>query len=288
MRIAIASGKGGTGKTTVAANLARIFSGQGRKVCFVDCDVEEPNAHFFLKPNLGPAREEYVPVPEMDPDRCLGAECRKCIELCRFKALIWMADEVMSFPELCHGCGLCQLACPARAVGETTRLIGTSASGRAGDIDFHMGLLRIGEAMAPPLIKAVKARAQRSDIEILDCPPGTSCPVVESVQGADYVLLVAEPTPFGLHDLGLAVNLMRKLGLRFGAAVNRAGMGDGRVEGYLEDQAVPLLGSLPHTREAAAAYSRGEILVEALPEFKERCESMARAVLEQAAKEAGR
>lgn len=269
MKIAIASGKGGTGKTTVAVNFASYLDSQGVGISFTDCDVEEPNAHFFLNPDLSAEKDEFLPVPSIDEDKCLGESCKKCIELCRFKSLIWMIDSVLSFSELCHGCGLCELACPADAIGKGQRLIGTTSTGKAGNIDFTRGLLRIGEAMSPPLIKAVKDLSPKAEVNLLDCPPGTSCPVVESVEGVDFVVLVTEPTPFGLHDLDLAVRLMATLNIPCGVIVNRAGMGDDRVEKYLKEQKVPLLGSLPHSREAASKYSEGSLLYETIPGFKD-------------------
>ncbi|ACS80570.1 P-loop NTPase [Maridesulfovibrio salexigens] len=269
MKIAIASGKGGTGKTTVAVNFAAYLDSLGKSVSFTDCDVEEPNAHFFLNPDLSEEKDEFLPVPAIDEEKCLGESCRKCIELCRFKSLIWMVDSVLSFSELCHGCGLCELACPADAISEGKRLIGTTSTGKAGNIDFTRGLLRIGEAMSPPLIKAVKNISPRAEINILDCPPGTSCPVVESIDDTDFVVLVTEPTPFGLHDLNLAVQLMQTLNMPCGVVINRAGMGDDRVEKYLAEKKVPLLGSLPHSREAASSYSKGDLLYENIPGFKD-------------------
>ncbi|WP_291327941.1 ATP-binding protein [Desulfovibrio sp. UCD-KL4C] len=270
MRIAIASGKGGTGKTTVAVNFAAYLDSIGTKVSFADCDVEEPNAHFFLKPELGQEKEEFIPVPIVDEDKCIGESCRKCIQLCRFKSLIWMVDSVMVFAELCHGCGLCDLACPADAIGEGQRTIGTTSSGKSGNIDFTSGLLRIGEAMSPPLIKAVKKISPAAEINIYDCPPGTSCPVVTSLEDADFVVLVTEPTPFGLHDLDLAVQLLNTLKQPYGVIINRSGMGDERVEKYLAEKEIPLLGTLPHSREAASIYSSGGLLYDSIPGFKDQ------------------
>ncbi|MEF2146216.1 MAG: ATP-binding protein [Desulfovibrionaceae bacterium] len=286
MNIAIASGKGGTGKTTVAVNLAAHYSRAGTHVNFVDCDVEEPNAQFFLRPETTQTFTEHVPVPLVDEDLCLGESCRRCVELCRFKALIFIAGSVMSFPELCHGCGLCALACPASAIGETVREIGVSSLGNAGNVTFTQGLLRIGEAMAPPLIKAVKSRAPKEGLTILDCPPGTSCPVVCSLQNADYSVLVTEPTPFGLHDLDLAVKLLRELDIPFGVVLNRAGMGDDRVEAYLQKENIVLLGSLPHERAAAESYSNGGLLLDTIPGFASLFADIARAIEHETGKEA--
>jgi MinD superfamily P-loop ATPase len=267
MRIVIASGKGGTGKTTVAVNLAWTIKSLGHRVSFVDCDVEEPNAHYFLQAKWNSEEIQTVPVPQVDTEACLGESCQKCAQECRFKALIWMVDSILVFPELCHSCGLCEYICPAGAISETTRTIGTLRRGASQDLDVYGGLLRIGEAMAPPLIKRVKEAASTGVVQIIDAPPGTSCPVIEAMDGADYVILVAEPTAFGLHDLTLTVQLMRKLELPFGVVINREGMGDGRVKEYLDREGVEILATLPHTQEAATAYSQGRLLVEAFPEF---------------------
>jgi MinD superfamily P-loop ATPase len=276
MNIAIASGKGGTGKTTVAVNLARAATLAGYPVCLSDCDVEEPNAHVFLTPEWETQTDRHVAVPAIDTEACIGADCLACVTQCRFKALVWMADEVMVFPELCHACGLCTLACPAKAVKESTRLIGVTRQGHAHDMQVHSGLMRIGEAMAPPLIKEVKSLPldTADGSRILDCPPGTACPAVCSLDGADYAVLVAESTPFGLYDLKLAVELVRHMNIPFGVVLNREGMGDDRVRRFCDEDNIPLLAALPHSMEAASAYSRGELLVDAIPEFRERFTSL--------------
>ncbi|MGM0609970.1 MAG: P-loop NTPase [Thermodesulfobacteriota bacterium] len=272
MRIAVASGKGGTGKTTITVNLARYLTMQGNEVGLVDCDVEEPNSHFFLDVKFDGEEKQFVDVPSINMDKCLGESCQECIRQCRFKALIWMVDQVMVFPELCHSCGLCKLVCPADAVEDSTREIGTMRKVKKDKLHIFGGLLKIGEAMAPPLINRVKnaAESEAVDTTILDCPPGTTCPVIESLQGADYVILVTEPTPFGLHDLKLAVQLMKKLKYPFGVVINRLGMGgEDKLDEYLKRENIEVLAKLPHTKAAAEAYSRGELLIEAFPEFKE-------------------
>jgi MinD superfamily P-loop ATPase len=278
MRIVVASGKGGTGKTTVAVNLAWTIKSLGHRVSFVDCDVEEPNAHYFLQTEWTSEQTQTVPVPQVDTQACLGESCQKCAQECRFKALIWMVDAILVFPELCHSCGLCEYICPAGAISDTTRTIGTLRQGASDDLNVYGGLLRIGEAMAPPLIKRVKEAASTGEVQIIDAPPGTSCPVIEAMDGADYVLLVAEPTAFGLHDLTLTVHLMRKLGYPFGVVINREGMGDGRVKEYLDREGVEILATLPHTQEAATAYSQGRLLVEAFPDFKDHFSALWQAV----------
>ena len=269
MKLAIASGKGGTGKTTVAVNLAALLAGQGLSPALADCDVEEPNAHLFLNPQWSAEEDSFLPVPDIDTTACLGESCRLCIDLCRFKSLLWMAGEVLVFPELCHGCGLCSLACPAQAVAEGKRLLGQVRQGSRGPLRFYGGVLRVGEAMATPLIKAVKAAAAGEPFQIWDCPPGTACSAIAAMDGADLVLLVAEPTAFGLHDLTLAVRLARVLGLPLAAVVNRAGMGDDRVERFLKAEGVPILARLPYSLEAARLCAEGRLLVEASTELRQ-------------------
>ena len=267
MRIAIASGKGGTGKTTVAVNLAAFLKSQKKEVSLLDCDVEEPNSHCFLHTEWDSQEIRTVEVPAIDEQKCRGESCLLCVQECRFKALIWMVSSVLVFPELCHSCGLCSYICPADAVLQSKREIGTLRKGLSADIPIYGGLLRVGEAMAPPLIKEVKKAAKHSQVQILDAPPGTSCPVIESIQDADFVVLVTEPTPFGLYDLKLAVGLMHKLQLPFGVVINRDGMGDTQVENYLEKEEIPVLARLPHSLEAATYYSKGQLLIHSIPEF---------------------
>ncbi len=273
MKIAIASGKGGTGKTTVATNLAWLFAHLGGQVVYVDCDVEAPNGHIFLKPVITERQPASTLVPEVDAAQCI--HCGACGEFCRHNALLCLPEQVVSFPELCHACGGCRLVCPVGAIREIPRDIGFIDKGQAGPIAFISGLLNIGEAMSPPLIKTVKARAVAGKVTIVDAPPGTSCPVIESIRDCDYVALVTEPTPFGLNDLQLAVEMARALGLPFGVIVNRAGLNDRPLLDYCSEQRIPLLAQLPEDRRVAEAYSRGEMVCEALPDFKARLSSLA-------------
>jgi MinD superfamily P-loop ATPase len=276
MIIAIASGKGGTGKTTVAVNLALSIasdtqSGAKSDLLLLDCDVEEPNAHLFLNPTIERREEVGILIPEVDYDKCTF--CGRCAKVCAYHALAVVKQNVLVFPELCHGCGSCTLNCPEEAIHEVLNVTGVIEEGRTGNIRFAHGILNIGEAMAVPVIRELKKRIGRhSDrIVILDASPGTSCPVVETMRGADFVLMVTEPTPFGLHDLRLAVEVARdELGLPVGVVINRDGVGDQGVEDYGTAEGIPILMRIPLDRRIAEAYSEGVPMVEALPEYRER------------------
>ena len=265
MIISVASGKGGTGKTTIATNLA-LSLGAGAQL--LDCDVEEPNAHLFIKPDIRQVVTVTTPVPEVDMQKC--TLCGKCAEICQFKALVVLGRTLLPFVELCHSCGGCMRVCPEKAIRETGREMGVVEIGHRNGLEFLHGRLRVGEAMSPPLIREVRAYARPDRLTIIDAPPGTSCPVIASMRGADFVLLVTEPTPFGLHDLQLAVGALRILGIPCGLVINRADMGDDRVRRYAEKEALPILMEIPFDRRIAEAYSRGEMLVEVLPEWKAR------------------
>jgi MinD superfamily P-loop ATPase len=264
MIITVASGKGGTGKTTVATNLAVAIESD---VQVLDCDVEEPNAHLFLKPEISDTTTATTPVPEIDLEKC--TLCGECEKICQFKAIVVLGDTVLTFPEMCHGCGGCTVVCPAAAVKEIGRELGVIETGHRKGVAFGHGRLRIGEAMAPPLIKKVRALALPDRFTIIDAPPGTSCPVIASMKGTDFVLLVTEPTPFGLHDLKLAVGAVKLLGIPHGLVINRADLGDRQVYAYAEEENIPILMEIPFDRRVAEAYSDGELIVETRPEWKD-------------------
>lgn len=277
MILAIASGKGGTGKTTVACNLAVALE---RPVVLADCDVEEPNAHLFLKPQWDATVPVTVEVPVIDKQKC--TLCGACEDLCRFKAIAILPETVLTFPELCHSCGGCALVCPTEAISWGTRRIGERRTGRRGLIRFVDGMLRIGEAMAPPLIRTVRrAAAEILDgaLMLVDAPPGTSCPVVASLWGADYVLLVTEPTPFGLNDLALAVSAVKKMGIPCGLVINRCDLGDDRIHTFARRERLPILLEIPFDRKVAEHYAQGHLLVEVLPQWKERMRRLFEAVV---------
>ncbi len=267
MRIAVSSGKGGTGKTTVATNLAVTASRAGRSVAYLDCDVEEPNGALFLKPRVTETRPVTVSIPEVDADKCNG--CGQCGKICQYSAIVAMGEKVLVFPELCHGCAGCWLVCPTGAITEVCRQTGQLDLGVAGDVHWVQGLLNIGEVMSPPVISAVKGAAPDVDVLVIDSPPGTSCPVIESVRDSDFVLLVTEPTPFGLNDLKLAVEMVRALKLPFAVAINRADIGDDQTKRYCKQQRIDILAELPHDRQVAEAYSRGEMACDAIPRYRE-------------------
>lgn len=264
MIISIASGKGGTGKTTIATNLAASLD-SGTQI--LDCDVEEPNAHLFLNPLLDKTEIITIPVPEVNKDKC--SLCGKCAEICQFKAITVIAKTVLTFHELCHSCGGCMEVCPEDAITEVGRELGTLQTGHRDNLKFADGKLKVGEAMAPPLIKKVRSCADPDRTVIIDAPPGTSCPVITAMDNTDFVLLVTEPTPFGLHDLKLAVGAVKILGIPAGLVINRSDMGDDKVHEYAESAGLPILMEIPFDRKIAEAYSRGQLLVDAMPEFKE-------------------
>jgi MinD superfamily P-loop ATPase len=263
MIITVASGKGGTGKTTVATNLALSI---GTNVQLLDCDVEQPNAHLFLKPVFDRSETVATPVPSIDMDKC--TLCGKCGELCVYKAIVVVGETVLSFEELCHSCGGCMAICPEDAITEKGRELGVIQKGHYNGIEFIHGKLRVGEAMSPPLIKEVLFLRDTTRLTIVDAPPGTSCPVIETMKPADFVLLVTEPTPFGLYDLKLAVGAAKILDIPCGLIINRSDMGDEKVKAYAAAEKLPILLEIPFDRRIAEAYSRGDMLVDVMPEWK--------------------
>jgi MinD superfamily P-loop ATPase len=265
MIISIASGKGGTGKTTVATNLAVSLGGG---VQLLDCDVEEPNAHLFIHPVFEKTEVVSTGVPEVDETKC--NLCGKCGEICQFKAIVVIGETVLPFQELCHSCGGCMEVCPEHAIREGQRVLGKIEFGRRNGLEFIHGRLRVGEAMAPPLIRKVRSFADPDKVTIIDAPPGTSCPVIASMKGADFVLLVTEPTPFGLHDVKLAVGAVRILGIPCGLVINRSDMGDDHLREYAGAEGIPILMEIPFDRKIAESYSRGELLVDVKPLWREK------------------
>lgn len=266
MVIAVGSGKGGTGKTTVATSLALALSHE--KLLFLDCDVEAPNAHLFLKPSFEFIREVMLPVPEVDAKRCDG--CGRCAQVCAYGAILCVEEKVLTFPALCHGCGSCVSLCPQKALEEAPRAIGRLEAGRGRDgLQFCRGVINVAEPMAVPIIRALKgwSAAQSRDVEIRDLPPGTACSVVESLRGADAALLVTEPTPFGLHDLRLMIELLQELEVPAAVVVNKDGVGDAPVERVCRERGLPVLMRIPLERSLGEALARGCTLVDARPGY---------------------
>ncbi|MBN1586649.1 MAG: ATP-binding protein [Candidatus Omnitrophica bacterium] len=266
MKISVASGKGGTGKTLVAVNLAFVASENGASTAYLDCDVEAPNGHLFFRPRIDKSEPVHRMIPSVDENKC--RLCGDCAELCRYNSIVCVGEQVLVFPDLCQSCGGCLLVCPTGAISEVPHELGLIEIGSAGSVEFVHGKLKVGESKSPPLIKKVKEAAPEVDLIIVDTPPGTSCPVVESIRASDFVLLVTEPTPFGLHDLKLAVEMVRALELPFGVVLNRADIGDERVRSYCRAGQIEILAEIPEDREIAGAYSRGEILCRSIPKYK--------------------
>lgn len=265
MIISVASGKGGTGKTTVSTNLAASLD---RKLRLLDCDVEEPNIHLFIKPENVESTVEYTFVPLIDESACTG--CGECAKLCEFNALAVIGKKVLVFPELCHSCLGCQMICPEDAISDGKRELGTIETGTWRDISFSYGRLRVGEAMSPPLISRVQCLIQPDELVIVDAPPGTSCPAIAAMKDSDFVLLVTEPTPFGLHDLKLTVEAVKQLHKPCGLVINRSDIGNDDVYRYAEHESLPILMEIPFQRSIAELYSTGKLLVEESPEWRQK------------------
>jgi MinD superfamily P-loop ATPase len=271
MKIAIASGKGGTGKTTVATAFAQALSKAQKSVSLLDCDVEAPNSHIFIQPELDQFEDVNMLIPSVDAEACTG--CGKCAEVCQFHAIVVIGGQTLVFPEMCHGCGSCTLICPEKAITEIPNRLGILEGGLSQEgIRFGHGILDIGEPMAVPVISKLKKWQDLMDAEIvlIDSPPGASCPVVESLRGTDYIILVTEPTPFGLHDLRQAYKVTQELEIPAGVIINRTGIGDKGVEQYCEEMGLQILMQIPLEREIGRGIAQGKSLLEIKPEYENR------------------
>ncbi len=267
MIISIASGKGGTGKTTIAVNLAVSLS-EKYSVQLLDCDVEEPNCHIFLKSKIDVVTDVFSLIPFVNEDKC--TYCGKCSEICEFNAIVNLKNTIMIFPELCHSCGGCAIFCPNNAITEIEKKVGILEIGSHNSLSFISGKLNVGEPMAVPVIREVKKAIDKDKINIIDCSPGTSCPVVSAVKGSDFCILVTEPTPFGLNDLKLAVELLQHLKIPFGVVLNQCDIGNGGVEKYCSLNSIDILLRLPFDQKIATAYSKGKLIIDELVEYKEK------------------
>lgn len=268
MIVSVASGKGGTGKTSVAVNMAVSIE----NVQLLDCDVEEPNTHLLLHPKIDCEEPVYTLIPSVDEKLC--DYCGKCADFCQYNAIFVGSEKILFFPELCHSCGGCALVCPNKAITEEEHRIGTLKSGVVGDLEVVYGELEIGEPMAVPIIKEVKRHIKKGKNVILDSPPGTSCPVIETVNGSDFCILVTEPTPFGMHDLKIAVQVLENMEIPFGVVVNRADIGDKKVYEYCRKKDIPILLEIPFKRKIAELYSRGVPFSLEMPEWKEKFQKL--------------
>ncbi|HOK79523.1 MAG TPA: ATP-binding protein [bacterium] len=269
IKISVASGKGGTGKTLVSVSLALSIN----NVQFIDCDVEEPNAHIFLKPEIEIEKSVGIPVPEIDKNKC--SLCGECGKICEYHAIVNLKRDVLVFYELCHGCGGCSIVCPEKAIKEKEREIGILRKGKFnGDNEFIDGILNPGEPLSPPLIRNLKKEIKNDKTVIIDCPPGTSCPVVESIKGTDFCILITEPTPFGLNDLTLAVEVLKKLKIPYGVIINKCDSKYNEVEKFCKKENIGILMKIPYKRDIGVAYSKGKSLIEASPQYKKEFQDL--------------
>lgn len=274
MKIAIASGKGGTGKTFLATNLATWLSKQYAAV-LVDLDVEEPNSRLFLTGDTVASIEQFRMVPEWDASAC--SLCGDCVENCRYHAVVRIQKRIMIFPQLCHSCYACSETCPESALPMKAHRIGLLLEINAGGLRFVEAKLDVGEEQAVPLIAKAKAYASKMkdvDIILFDCPPGTACPAVEAVKDADFVLLAAEPTRYGFHDLKLMVTLLENLAKPMALVINKFGLGDEDIEGFAREHHIPILARIPHRRDYAAAYAKGELIIDHFSELRQEMEKI--------------
>jgi MinD superfamily P-loop ATPase len=272
MIVSVASGKGGTGKTSVAVNMALSVD----NVQVLDCDVEEPNAHLLLHPKLQRTEPVYTFIPRINEALC--NHCGECSKFCQFNALFTSAEKMLVFPELCHSCGGCAMVCPTKAISWEKQRIGALKFGSVGELELVYGELEIGKPLSVPVINAVKNQIDKAGNVILDSPPGASCPFVETVRGSDFCVLVTEPTPFGLHDLKIAVQVLRNMVIPFGVVVNRAGVGDEEVYAYCRKEGIRVLMEIPYQRKIAELYSRGVPFSLEMLEWKEKFQTLYREV----------
>ncbi len=279
--IAVASGKGGTGKTTMAVAIALALQKKGESVTLLDADVEAPNAHLFLHETPQAEQTATATIPEVDEERCTG--CGICREVCQFSAIAILADRPLVFPELCHSCGSCAYHCPESAITEVPKTVGWIEQAHPEDLDFHRGRLKVGEVRSVSVIDTLRERGNKLDWTIIDAPPGTSCPVIAATNKVEFLILVTEPTPFGLNDLKLAVEMSRALELSCGVVINRSDLGDDSVHTYCQQENVPILLEIPFDRNFAAVYSKGGTLLDAQPEMTERLYALAQQIREEAA-----
>lgn len=275
MKIAIASGKGGTGKTTISTNLAKYTSEQEETV-LADLDVEEPNSKIFIQGQLIDSQNKFTMVPNWKSDKCTF--CGKCSEVCYFNAITQLPNEILVFPKLCHSCYACSELCPVDALPMQSEKMGVMEQYQDGNLSFIESKLDIGQEQAVPLIEQtidfVDQKYPDETIKFFDTPPGTSCPVIEAMKSTDYVILVTEPTPFGLHDLKLAAETVKKLDIPHGVVINRYGIGNAGVEEYCEEEDIPIIATIPNSRKVAELYSNGDLLYKEIEEVKQAMENI--------------
>ena len=274
MRITVASGKGGTGKTTIATSLARSLTTKGQ-VWYVDCDVEAPNGHLFLNPVFTKQTQTSIAIPQIQKDQCTA--CGICVSVCQFHALAKIGTSILVFPQLCHGCGSCTWNCPEDAIIEIPNPIGVIESGETQDgIHFMRGVLTINEPMPTPIIRALKRgiTPPETAIVIIDSPPGASCSAVETLRGSDFALLVTEPTPFGLHDLRQILGVVNDMNIPFGVIINRDGIGDNQMDMFLTENNIPVLLRVPFSRTLATGIAGGRTLVDLQPEYQQMLQDL--------------
>jgi len=273
MKIAIASGKGGTGKTTISTNLASYIA-RKKKVILADLDVEEPNSGLFVNGRLIRKEDKFKQVPKWIEDNC--TLCGNCQEVCNFNAVIQLGPTILVFPQLCHGCFACSELCPSSALPMVPQKMGELQHFENGKLNFVESRLEIGQEQATQLIsqtnKYIDEHFSDNIVKIYDAPPGTSCPVIEATKDADFVILVTEPTPFGLHDLKLAVDTMKKLGKKYGVVINRDGIGNDEVMNYCNNENIPVISKIPNDRRIAELYSSGKLIYTEIPEMEKQME----------------